>query len=106
MYAAARSKVTSFAFLAFHDKLAAASKNWSRLAIYADRGVIVLNKPPHLVCQGSDVQDGQVGDIGWHATPLAKFKFIHRTRSPEREMWTSLMICCRVSAYRFVIELQ
>ena len=42
------------------DKLAAAPKNWSRLAIYADRGVIVLNKPPYLVCQGSDVQDGEV----------------------------------------------
>lgn len=32
-------------------------KNWSRLAIYADRGVIVLNKPPYLICQGSDAQN-------------------------------------------------
>ncbi|KAH7882719.1 pseudouridine synthase [Phlebopus sp. FC_14] len=30
------------------------SQNWSRyLAIYADRSIIVLNKPPHLVCQPS-----------------------------------------------------
>ena len=61
MYAAARSKVMNFVFLAASDKLTTASKNWSRLAIYADRGVIVLNKPPYLVCQGSDVQDGGVG---------------------------------------------
>ncbi|KAF8439877.1 pseudouridine synthase [Boletus edulis BED1] len=56
MYAAVRSLEGKAHGLP--DKLAAASKNWSRLAIYADRGIIVLNKPPYLVCQGSDVQDG------------------------------------------------
>ena len=59
MSAATRSRVASLGFRGSPDKLA--SKNWSRLAIYADRGIIVLNKPPYLVCQGSDVQDGQVG---------------------------------------------
>ncbi|KAH0834154.1 pseudouridine synthase [Lanmaoa asiatica] len=59
MYAAARSKVMNFVFLDLYDRLSAASKNWSRLAIYADRGIIVLNKPPYLVCQGSDVQDDE-----------------------------------------------
>ncbi|KIJ64315.1 hypothetical protein HYDPIDRAFT_133047 [Hydnomerulius pinastri MD-312] len=38
---------------------AVVSKDWSRLAIYADRSIIVLNKPPYLICQGS--QDADVG---------------------------------------------
>lgn len=65
MYAATRSKVTRFVFLGWFDKLAAALKNWSRLAIYADRGVIVLNKPPYLICQGSDAQDTS-SEVGEH----------------------------------------
>ncbi|KAF9231512.1 pseudouridine synthase [Melanogaster broomeanus] len=39
---------------------AAPSKNWSRLAIYADRSIIVLNKPPYLICQGAEAE-GEVG---------------------------------------------
>ncbi|KIK27652.1 hypothetical protein PISMIDRAFT_164361 [Pisolithus microcarpus 441] len=27
--------------------------NWARYAVYADRSIIVLNKPPGLICQGS-----------------------------------------------------
>ncbi|KAI6040264.1 pseudouridine synthase [Pisolithus marmoratus] len=29
------------------------SKSWARRAIYADRSIVVLNKPPGLICQGS-----------------------------------------------------
>ncbi|KAI6033191.1 pseudouridine synthase [Pisolithus orientalis] len=30
-----------------------APKSWARYAVYADRSIIVLNKPPGLICQGS-----------------------------------------------------
>ncbi|EGO02906.1 hypothetical protein SERLA73DRAFT_165833 [Serpula lacrymans var. lacrymans S7.3] len=36
------------------------TSNWSRRAIYADRGIVVLNKPSGLVCQGS--KDGGHGN--------------------------------------------
>ncbi|KIK93591.1 hypothetical protein PAXRUDRAFT_828804 [Paxillus rubicundulus Ve08.2h10] len=36
-----------------------AAKDWSRLAIYADRSIIVLNKPPYLICQGSEKGEDQ-----------------------------------------------
>ncbi|KAH7907655.1 pseudouridine synthase [Hygrophoropsis aurantiaca] len=38
--------------------------NWSRFAIYADRGIIVLNKPPGLICQGSDKAIGDKRHTG------------------------------------------
>lgn len=103
MHAAARSKVMGFVFLAVFDKLTTTSKNWSRLAVYADRGVIVLNKPPYLICQGSDVQDGGVGVH--RLVPIYLIKFIRRTKSLEREMSINLMTCCQVSARRPVIDL-
>ncbi|KAL4073853.1 pseudouridine synthase [Scleroderma citrinum] len=32
------------------------SRSWARYSIYADRSIIVLNKPPGLICQGSESQ--------------------------------------------------
>lgn len=34
-----------------------ASAGWSKLPLYADRAVIVLNKPPGLVCQTAPTSD-------------------------------------------------
>ncbi|KAH7919460.1 pseudouridine synthase [Leucogyrophana mollusca] len=45
-----------------HQTVRTAVANWARLAIYADRGIIVLNKPPGLICQGSENGAGDVND--------------------------------------------
>ena len=42
----------------------------------------------------------------WSATRLVKFTFIHRIKSQEREMRTSLMIFSQASAYFLLMKLQ
>lgn len=70
------------------------SRSWARYAIYADHSIIVLNKPPGLICQGLKSQ-GEVGNIFHQEDELIPSVF----RFPRREMSINLTIYCMVGLF-------
>jgi hypothetical protein len=73
---------------------------WARSAIYADRSIIVLNKPAGLICQGSEASSENVGEliVGMQTRLLPSVTFVQK---PECNKFDDLL---RGASYLLVID--